>query len=143
MDHPEPACERVDASLTVPGNWLARLRSGDKITFTDARDARRSMQVTQAFGAGCLAESSQSSYLTSETVLNAVRLKDWAGIGALPPVEPAIVLKPGDLLVLTKADAPGRAAVRDAHGEILEPARISRHLAANYRRCARGRTHLV
>jgi len=124
LEHPEPACVRTDACLTVPGNWLARLRNSDRITFIDARDARRSMEVTQTFGASYLAESSQTSYVTSETALGVVRLSDLARIGALPPVEPAIVLKPGDFLILTTADTPGRAALRNANGDILEPARI-------------------
>ncbi len=124
LEHPEPACAHTDACLTMPGNWLARLRSGDRITFNDARDAWRSMEVTQPFGAGYLAESSQTSYLTSETALSVVRLRDLTRIGALPPVQPAIVLKPGDLLILTNADTPGRAALRNVNGDILEPARI-------------------
>jgi pyruvate kinase len=124
LEHPEPACAAVDACLTLPGNWLARLRSGDRITFTDARDAWRAIEVTQAFGANYLAESSQTSYLTSETTLSVVRLRDLTRIGALPPVEPAIVLRPGEILVLTMADRPGRAALRSTSGDILEPATI-------------------
>lgn len=124
MEHAEPAQGRVDATVTVPGRWLARLRNGDNIRFTDARAARRSLQITQVFGASCLAESSQTSYLTSETELNAVRRKALARIGALAPVEPAIVLKPGDLLDLTKGGVLGRAALRNSSGEMVEPARI-------------------
>jgi len=124
LEHPETASVAADACLTLSGNWLARLRNGDRITFNDARDAWRSMEVTQAFGASCLAESNQTSYLTTETTLSVVRLRDVARIGALPPVQPAIVLKPGDLLDVTIADSPGRAALRSADGDILEPATI-------------------
>jgi pyruvate kinase len=124
IEHPEPACAGADACLTLPGNWLARLRSGDQITFTDARDARRAMEVTQPFGASYLAVSVQTSYVTGETTLRVNRFRDLTRIGALPPVQPTIVLKPGELLVLTTADTPGRAALRSANGDILEPATI-------------------
>ncbi|MGZ8488849.1 MAG: pyruvate kinase [Candidatus Binatia bacterium] len=124
VEHPEPACERADACLTVPGQWLARLRSGDRIAFVDARGSSRSMAVTEPIGASCLAESSQTSYVIAETTLRVRRLKHVIRIGALPPVQPAIVLKPGDILVLTKTDDPGSAALRGEQGEILEPARI-------------------
>ncbi len=124
MEHPEPAPERADARLTLPSHWLDRLRSGDRITFTDAREAWRSMEATQRIGASHWAESNQTSYVTSETRLGVVRLRDLVRIGALPPVQPAIVLKPGDFLALTKASTPGRAALRSEQGEILEPARI-------------------
>ena len=124
MEHPEPACAGADACLTLPGIWLARLRSGDRITFIDARDAWRSLEVTQNLGASYLAESSQTSYITAETRMSVVRLRDLTRIGALPPVQPAIVLKPGEILVLTMADRPGRAALRSTSGDILEPATI-------------------
>ena len=48
MEHPEPASNHTDACLTVPGNWLTRLRSGDRITFIDAREAWRSLEVTES-----------------------------------------------------------------------------------------------
>ena len=124
MEHPEPPCESADTCLTVPANWLAQLRSGDRIKFVDARGAWRAMEVMRPIGGSYLAESFETSYVTSETILRVSRLRDVTRIGALPPVAPPIVLKPGDLLVLTKAVDPGRPAVRSEHGDILEPARI-------------------
>jgi pyruvate kinase len=82
------------------------------------------MAVTQSIGASYLAESFETSYVTSETILRVSRLREVTRVGALPPLEPPIVLKPGDFLLLTKAIEPGRPARRSEHGDILEPARI-------------------
>jgi pyruvate kinase len=125
LEHPEPACARADACLAVPGNWLARLRRGDRITFLDARAARRSLEVIQNAGTSYLAESSQTSYVTSATTLSVKRLGNVVRIGALPSVESVIVLKPGDFLILTKANDPGRPARRSENVDVLEPARIA------------------
>jgi pyruvate kinase len=124
MEPPESPRERVDACLPVPANWLAQLRSGDTIKFADARGVSRAMTATQSMGGSFLAESFQTSYVTSETILRNSRLRDVGRIGALPPVAPPIVLKPGDFLVLTKTLDPGRPAVRSESGVVLEPARI-------------------
>jgi pyruvate kinase len=116
MEHPEPACESADACLTVAASWLAQLRSGDRIRFVDARDAWRAMEVTRPIGGSYLAKSFETSYVTSETILRVSRLRDVTRIGALPPVAPPSVLRPGDLLVLTKTVDPGKPAVRSEKG---------------------------
>jgi pyruvate kinase len=50
-------------------------------------------------------------------------------VGDLPPVPQALPLKPGDTLFLTRSQAPGAPAVRDAAGQVLEPAHIGCTLA--------------
>jgi len=59
----------VDASVGVWEVWLARLKAGSSIHFTDARGAKRHLLVIQNDGSGAIAESLQTAYLTPETVL--------------------------------------------------------------------------
>jgi len=48
-----------------------------------------------------------------------------AMVGDLPATHQDIVLAEGDVLVLTREDTPGRIAVTDGDGRVIEPARIS------------------
>ena len=124
LEHPEPTCGAADACLRVTADLLARLHNGDKIRFVDARGARRSMDVTKTIDNSAIAESFQTSYITSETILRVSRLREITRIGALSQEESPIVLRPGDFLILTKAVEPGRAALRSEDGAVLDPARI-------------------
>ena len=131
IEHPESSLESVDASLTVPAEWLNRLCDTDTIKFLDARGLSRSMEVTRRVGSSRLAESAQTSYVTSDTILHVVsgrgtsrKLTDTARIGELGPLAQPIILMPGDILILTKSLEPGKPAVRNEQGSVLEPARI-------------------
>lgn len=131
VEHPQSCRERVDASLTVPAAWLGSLRVGDNIKFLDARGRSRSMKVAKRVGSNRLAESAQASYLTGGTILQIIsdceaarRPTDTARIGELPPLPQPIILAPQEILVLTRSLDPGRPAVRDKRGRLLEPARI-------------------
>jgi pyruvate kinase len=59
----------VDASIGVWEVWLARLKAGSSIHFTDARGAKRHLLVIHNDDTGAVAESLQTAYLTPETVL--------------------------------------------------------------------------
>ena len=130
IDHPESCPETVDASLTVPSDWLSRLSNGDTIKFLDARGLSRSMEVTKCVGSSRLAESARTAYLTSETILHVVndrgthrKLTDGTRLGELAPLAQPIILKPGDTLILTQGHR-GKSAVRNEQGSVLEPASI-------------------
>ena len=41
---PQPPPSPASACLPVPATWLARLRTGERVKFTDARDAKRTLQ---------------------------------------------------------------------------------------------------
>ena len=125
--HPPPA--PADASLPVPAPWLARLRTGERVTFTDARDAKRTLAIVDVTDRGGWAELTKTAYLVPGTVLRhareAARGKDRDGtIGSLPPGEAALSLQAGDMLVLTRDLKPGRPATRDSAGQVLTPATI-------------------
>ena len=141
MEHPEARPEPSRPCLPIPSNWLGQLRCGDIISFVDARDAWRTMEVMQQQGGNFLAQSFQTSYLTSEIKLRVSRLRDVGRIGNFPSAELPLVLKPGDLLIVTKNVDPGVQLISE-RGDPMGPARISITLRKFFR-CAARRTNLV
>jgi pyruvate kinase len=122
---PTPA----DACLPLPADWLARLRVGERVKLTDARNARRTFVVVDVTGDGCWAQTSKTAYIVPGTLLRreraaVKRTQRVAPVGDLPPRENALLLNPGDLLVVTKDLTVGRPATRDSQGQILTPASI-------------------
>jgi pyruvate kinase len=109
IDKPRPDSIKADAVLTVPGEWLSRLEIDQQIEFLDARRKRRSMKVVNTMAGNCIAETEQSCYLTSETILRT--LKNSAvidcRIGEIPPIAQPIVLRPGDYLYLVPVQDTG------------------------------------
>jgi pyruvate kinase len=123
-DAPRPSPTPSDASLPVPGPWLHRLAERDVVRLTDARGARRHLQVVVADHEGCWLESLKTCYIESGTVLRLERSAEEAAVGQLPAPEIPLTLAIGDELVVTPATVPGRNAIRDARGRVLAPARI-------------------
>jgi pyruvate kinase len=122
---PAPA----DGCLPMPADWLAELRRGERLKFFDARGARRHLLIVDVTERGCWAELTQTAYLVPGTVLSrgreaAKKENRKASVGPLPPTESALLLRQGDLLLLTGDCAPGRAATCDSGGQVLTPARI-------------------
>jgi len=129
IEQPEAPPMNTKASLTIPADCLSRLCIADKIKFLDARGLSRSMVVTKTVGNSRLAESDQTSYVTSDTLLRVLKARkgereNSARVGELPCVPQPIVLNPGDVLVLTKMQQSGKPAMQDERGNILEPASI-------------------
>ncbi|HEX5883584.1 MAG TPA: pyruvate kinase [Pyrinomonadaceae bacterium] len=123
---PEPA----DACLPVTRRGLERLKAGDVLKFFDARGASRSLKLTKPVNGHWWAESTQTSYIQSGTALYVARmgmpLKMLPErIGQLPPVEQYILLKKGDLLILTRAATAGEAGAYDENGRLIRPPHIS------------------
>lgn len=122
---PSPA----DASLPVPARWLSQLRIGTEVTFRDARGAQRTLTVVDVTDDGCWAEAMKTAYILPGTLLrhrsgSAGSNGCEARVGRLPPVENAILLRRGDLLILTRDLKPGRPATYDSGGQVLTPAVI-------------------
>src|SRR5262249_1492278 len=131
IEHPEPPSEKTSAVLSVPSEWLGRLSHGDKIKFLDTRGLSRSMTISNVVGSSRLATSTQTAYVNSDTILHLIsghqtkaEPKSFASIGEIAMVPESIVLKPGDTLILTRSLDPGRPALKNERGEIVEPARI-------------------
>ena len=129
---PEHAPAKADACIPVPADWLARVKLGDRIFFTDARGASRSLRVSGLDGNSRWAESNRTAYIVPglelelrprarKSVPKALRL---AHIGAIPPKEQSLRLAVGDTLILTRSLEPGRPAKYDKKKQLISPARI-------------------
>jgi pyruvate kinase len=127
LPHPPPS--PADACLPVPAAWLAELRRGERLRFTDAREARRALEVVDVTDDGCWALCYKTAYIVPGTRLRR-RRRDAQGrerearVGEFASREGVLSLKPGDELVLTRDQRPGRPAVVDDAGCILTPAQI-------------------
>jgi pyruvate kinase len=129
-DQPATPPTPADACLSVPAEWLAHLKPGHKVRFRDARGAKRRLKIVDMTAAGCWAECRQTAYVTAGIILRhrgrgSSELAGKGTVGTLPPRAQAILLQPGDTLILTREPAPGRPAVYDSQGRLLTPARIS------------------
>lgn len=126
---PQPPPSQTSACLPVPATWLTRLSAGERVTFIDARDAKRAFEIVDVTNSGCWAEATKTAYIVPGTVLRrASSVVEGEGreaaVGELTPVENTISLRQGDLLILTRDLVPGRPATYDTSGQILTPARI-------------------
>jgi pyruvate kinase len=123
---PHAAPSTADACLPVPEKWLSRLRFGDRVKFTDARDSKRTLVVVDVTAGGCWLETTKTAYLVPGTLLrHKCKGEVHEGmVGALPPTETTLFLLQGDRLIVTRNQEPGRPAVRDAAGQIITPAMI-------------------
>lgn len=127
---PAPA----DACIPVQSDWLSLVSLHDRIEFTDARGAFRSLQLVGQVGNGFWAESSQTTYLKSDLKLHLVRmpisghpsrLGHVGIIGTLPQAPETIRLQRGDSLILTRDVHPGLPAQYDESGVLLHSASIA------------------
>ena len=121
--------EPPDATLPVPGDWLANLREGDRVEFLDARGEARSLKVIGAAGGGRWAESVEDVYVTTGTALRLNGLGTSGGVseglvGELPALEQWFTLRAGDTLVLRLDQRPGTPAEYDGEGNVLKPASV-------------------
>ena len=124
---PQPPPTEASACLPVPATWLTRLRAGEKVQFTDARQVKRTLMIVDVTDHGCWAELLRTAYVIPGTVLHSDQAgneDDKAVVGAVPPGKNAILLQQGDMLLLTRDSRPGCAATLDSAGKVLTPAQI-------------------
>ena len=124
------ACPHADVSLPIEGDGLHELEPGDVLKFFDARGSARSIRVKGAKDSGWWAESTQTTYLASETALHLARpgkqISIFPGrVGELRATDDFIGLKQGDRLLLTRAPIPGEPAKYSEDGEQLSLPHIS------------------
>lgn len=125
--HSSPSSASV--CLALPQTWLAQAHKGECVSFTDARNAKRTMTFMEISEHGCWAELSQTAYLVPDTLLHhdnkRCKKEDRATpVGSLPAIEQAITMFEGDMLILTRDLKLGRSASYDSAGLILTPASI-------------------
>ena len=121
---PSPA----NACVSVSPEWLADVQPGDKIKFTDARGARRTLLVVDKTNEGCWLEGSKTSYITTDTLfyLHGKNKPDdlKTCFGEIPGKELPIILFNGDMLIVRPDFQLGRPASMDSSGKVLTPASI-------------------
>ena len=116
---PAAAPAPADTTLPVPGAWLGRLRADDRVQFVDARGSKRKWTVEAVTKDGAWVTGERTAYVVPGTRLRrspargAGERARVALVGDLPARDGLILLRPGDLLVLTKSNAPGRPADHD------------------------------
>jgi len=120
-------------SLTVDEQFIAKLHQGDVVRFRDARDARRSLQVVRVERAGCWTVIRKTAYFVPGIELHAVpgnashpiRKTSWTGrVGPIPRTSQKLLLKQGEILVVSRSTMPGKPARRDKAGHVTSPAQI-------------------
>jgi pyruvate kinase len=130
----EPAPPTAAATLPVLGRFLSGLQAGDLLRFRDARGAQRSLRVTNVKGPSCLCQMDRTAYFVPGLQLRVRaggkskqgKTQRWktGRIGDLPRIKQSLTLKEGETLVLMRSTAPGKPAVRDAHGRVTVPAYV-------------------
>jgi len=117
-----------ETTIPVAGALLTKAKPGDTVVLTDTRDRKRLLRVVGARAGECLCETDTTAYVVPGMHLalrRKSRLIAKGTVGALPPVERWIALRPGDTLDLVRGEMPGRDAVRDDDGNLLQPAFVS------------------
>ena len=113
------------ASLPVPADFLSGLSVGDVLSFTDARGKSRRLNVIGEGTGGLWTECTQTACVAEGTALTLQRGGQEASVGPLLATERPLVLRPGDQLLLVCGGQPGRPAVYDSTGRMLEPSTVS------------------
>jgi pyruvate kinase len=107
-EHPVPPPTPASATLPLPASWLARLRVGDEISLLDTRESQRTLHVAERRDASCWAESNKTAYVATGTRLR--HDGEEASVAQLPARAVPIVLRTGDMLLVTRDATPGRPA---------------------------------
>jgi pyruvate kinase len=126
-ERPAPPPAKVKLVLPVPAEVLDAAHPGDELHITDGRERERFLAIVARHGESLLAEADRVSYVRDASVVELLRdgsVIASGTVGTLPEVIPPISLLPNDELLLLRTDEPGRDAVRDPSGAVLEPARI-------------------
>lgn len=129
-ENPNPAPSVVGNCLHIPAVALENMHKGDLIKFRDLRGRSRVLEVGDAHGRRRIALSRQTVYLNAETGLPFTHIAKGNGATitaearVAPPTQSFIVLKPGDIVVLTRSPAAGQPATYDEKNQITHPARI-------------------
>ena len=132
--------EGVAASAAVDAAWLRRLKPGDRIELTDARDSARKFRVVDCRPGQVLVECRRTAYLSGQTCLRLRRHGLEAHetlLGGLPQRPGELRFQRGDLLHLV-SEGPGRPARPAAKGQRARPASVACTLPEALARVRKG-----
>lgn len=128
---PIPADKKALPFLPLDADWVSQCKEGDRIRLVDARGASRKLTISELLEEGCLATANKTVYFEPELVLKLRRKgqkkleQEITTIGKNLPSKPGgILLKTGDLLILTDQISPGENARYGTSGELLKPAHV-------------------
>jgi pyruvate kinase len=117
-----------DATIPVEGDFLKAAKAGDTIELVDTRRRERLLRVVASRAGECLCETDTTAYVVPGTRLalrRKARIVAKGAVGPLPSVEQWIALRHGDTLDVVRGEMPGRDALHDDDGHVLEPAFVS------------------
>jgi pyruvate kinase len=124
---PQAAPADVVNTLQLPREFLQQSRLGDVLRFSDTRGKERAARIVSSDGESRLAEFTNTGIVEESLAATLHRNEEQIGaaqFSGLPSATEPLQLVVGDQLLLTRSDEPGRAAVRDLNGQVMEPARI-------------------
>lgn len=140
-EDPTPVPAPLRHGLPLPGELLHRAAVGDVLEFTDPFGRRRGLRITELHGASRTAESNRSIVLAEGALMDLVRegtvIASCEAVD-LPEVVEPILLRPGEVLELTRREVAGEPAQRDAERGVLRPAHIHCTLEAAFARARPG-----
>ena len=117
------------AVIPVPRDCIEMASEGDELRFKDTRGKKRHLRVVQKDTKGLVLEIHKGAYIATGTKLRLHREQSGEKltylVSELPMVEIALLLHPGDTLILHRDSIPGAPAVEDGDGNIVEAAHIS------------------
>lgn len=134
------AVEGAVLSLGVDATWLERLKVGDTIDLTDARDAERRLTVVSRESTGVITQCERTAYLTTDTRLRlrhkGQKLQE-THLHDLPVSAGQLHLQCGDILRVV-AQGLGHAAVPASKNRRAKPASIACTLPSVLKRVRKG-----
>lgn len=124
--------KEADAYLPVPQEWLKSLAIGDRIDFVDQRGSRRFLWVVGVEADCRWAEAVRTAYvaegtslcISSRTNRKYQRRILSTQVGKLPAKERPILVKKGEVLILTRELLPGCRSRYNPKGQLIASARI-------------------
>lgn len=124
-----PPNDNADAILPVDKLLFDKIKRGNKLLFTDTRGKKCSIHIERKEGPGKWGLCTDSAYVTTGTEMELHREKQSGkttiNMGEVLPLEQYLMLKTGDILILTRDSTSGQNAVYDASGKLLSPAFVS------------------
>ncbi len=113
--------------VCVSGAGFVQARITDQLRLVDASGRTRKLEIVDRDATGATVVISKTVYLTNGCTLRLRRGKKTLAKGlvcGLPDSAEPIVVRSGDVLLLTRAETPGGPATYDAAGAVLRPAQI-------------------
>lgn len=124
LPYPDPGFQHIP----IGAECLSKLAVGTTLYFRDARDKKRSINITDTHEMGFFGEIPRTTYLETGIQLYQDPKRKSAEsiqVGPYPALEQPLLLKIGDHLRLVKSAIPGESATYDEEGNLLSEAFIS------------------